>query len=152
MSWFPLSRAATRPKEPSRKAHHVRSSPRHRLDDHDLVPVRRRAVAVLDRVLVDLVVEDSHVRSSEAVLAVQETAHTRERVPGGRQRFADRRRLDCEGTVPACVGRQERGQPDFDGGYGATLMQRTRAKLAGSRDQLSPSSVLANTSPPVVPT
>ena len=76
------------------------------------------------------------------LLVVQQAAQLRERVPRCRQRGADGGRLDYEVPAPAGVGREECRQPDLDAGYDATFTQSTRAKLAGSRDQLSPSSAL----------
>lgn len=87
-----------------------------------------------------------------AAFLVQQAAEVRKRVPRPGQCSTDRVGLNAELTAPASVGGQQRGQPDGDGGYEATFTQSTRAKLAGSRDQLSPSSALAYTSPPVVPT
>jgi hypothetical protein len=113
------------------------------LDDQDLVPVGRRAVAILDRVLVDVVVEDVDVPAAAPFLVVEKAAQLWERVPSSRQRGADGRRFDDEVPTPACVGGEECRQPDLDPGYDATFTQSTRAKLAGSRDQLSPSSALA---------
>jgi hypothetical protein len=60
-------------------------------------------VPVINRVLVHLVIEDSHVRSSAAPLVVKQPAQIRERVPGGRQRFADGARLDREVAAAARV-------------------------------------------------
>lgn len=81
--------------------------------------------------------------AATAGLVVEEAAQLWERVSRGGQRGADGSRLDCEVPAPTGVRRQERGQPDLDRGYDATLRQSTRAKLAGSRDQVSPSSALA---------
>jgi len=92
------------------------------------------------------------VWAAAALLVVQEAAEVRKGVPRGNQRRADAGRFHAEVPAAAGVRGQKRRQPDFYAGYDATLTQVTRAKLAGSRDQLSPSSELAKTSPPVVPT
>lgn len=76
------------------------------------------------------------------VLVVEDPAQAGMGRPGGGQRLADGGGLDRELAAPAGVGRQQRGQADPYGGYVATLRQSTRAKLAGRRDQLSPSSAL----------
>lgn len=81
--------------------------------------------------------------AAAAVLVVQQAAQVRELVPRGGQGAGNGRRLDGEVPAPTGVRRQERRQPDLDPGYDATLTQSTRAKLAGSRDQFSPSSALA---------
>lgn len=90
--------------------------------------------------------------AAPAALLVQEAAEIGKGITCLGQSPADRVGLDAELTAPSCMGCQQGGQPDGDRGYEATFTQRTRAKLAGSRDQLSPSSALAYTSPPVVPT
>jgi hypothetical protein len=92
------------------------------------------------------------VAAAASPLVVQQAAQLRERVPRGRQCGTDGGRLNNEVPAPARVCGEECRQPDLDAGYDATFTQSTRAKLAGSRDQLSPSSALAYTSPPVVPT
>jgi hypothetical protein len=92
------------------------------------------------------------VPAAAAILVVQQPAKARERIPGGGQRLADSRGFDCELAAPVCVRGQQRRQPDLDVGYDATFKESTRAKLTGMRVQLSPSSALVKTSPPVVPT
>jgi hypothetical protein len=82
------------------------------------------------------------VPAAASFLVVQQAAQLRERVSRGHQRRADGGRFDNEVPAPAGVGREECRQPDLDAGYDATFTQSTRAKLAGSRDQLSPSSAL----------